>query len=202
MTRASPTLLFAGGVLLLIASGAVLLLPPGSDAVRDADPFMDEMCVVAPVTPYDPAAGLALLDPRPVPAAARCPVCGMYPARFPEWAAQIIFADGNAQFFDSPVNLFVFLRNVPRYNVSYTAADVAASYVTDFGTGQWVDAEQAFFVAGSDIPGPMRVGNLPAFAGRSDAEVFAAKRGGEVLTRERIDDAVLRPLIHNRHHHH
>lgn len=202
MTRASPGLLFAGGVALLIASGAALLLPTGSDTVRDADPFMDEMCVVAPVTPYDPASGLEILEPRAVPAGARCPVCGMYPARFPQWAAQVVFADGNAQFFDSPVNLFVFLGNVPRYNVSYTAADVAASYVTDYGTGLWVDAGQAFYVTGSDVPGPMRAGNLPAFATRSDAQAFAAGRGGEVLTREGIGAEVLRPLTHDRHHHH
>lgn len=202
MTRASPAMLFAGGIALLIASAAVLLLPPGSDTVRNADPFIDEMCVVAPVTPYDPASGLHLLAPRAVPSGARCPVCGMYPARYPEWAAQIIFADGNAQFFDSPVNLFVFLRNVPRYNPSYSAADVAASYVTDFGTGQWIDAGVAFYVAGADIPGPMRVGNLPAFAARSDAERFVARRGGEILNREEIGDAVLRPLTHDRHHHH
>jgi nitrous oxide reductase accessory protein NosL len=202
MTRYPPGLLFAAGVALLAASGAALLLPQGSDVVRDADPVVDEMCVVAPATPYDPASGLDLLAPRAVPAGARCPVCGMYPARFPQWAAQAIFADGNAQFFDSPVNLFVFLGNVPRYNGSYAAADVAASYVTDYGTGLWIDAGQAFYVAGSDIPGPMRAGNLPAFAARSDAEAFAARHGGKAIARDAIDGALLRPLTHDRHHRH
>lgn len=202
MTRASPGQLFAGGVALLIASGAALLLPTGSDTVRDADPFMDGMCVVAPVTPYDPASGLDLLAARAVPAGARCPVCGMYPARFPQWAAQVIFADGNAQFFDSPVNLFVFLGNVPRYNGSYSAADVAASYVTDHASGLWVDADQAFYVTGSDVPGPMRVGSLPAFAQRDAAAAFAARHGGEVIARDGINGALLRPLTHDRHHQH
>lgn len=202
MTHASPSLLIAGGIALLIASGAALLLPAGSDSVRDADPFMDEMCVVAPVTPYDPASGLDRLAPRTVPAGARCPVCGMYPARFPQWAAQTIFTDGNAQFFDSPVNLFVFLGNVPRYNPSYTAMDVAASYVTDHSTGVWIEAEQAFYVAGSSAPGPMRTGNLPAFAGREAAAAFAAQHGGEVIARDGISAALLRPLTHDRHHHH
>ena len=201
MTRASPGLLYAGGVALLIASGAALLLPTGTDTVRDTDPFMDEMCVVAPVTPYDPASGLELLAPRAVPAGARCPVCGMYPARFPHWAAQAIFADGNAQFFDSPVNLFVFLGNVPRYNGSYAAADVAATYVTDYGTASWIDAERAYYGAGSNIPGPMRIGNLPAFAEREAAAAFAAQHGGEVIARDGISGALLRPLTHDRHHH-
>ena len=56
-----------------------------------------DFCVVAPPTPYDPALGLALTAARAVPVGARCPVCGMYPARSPDWAAQVIFANGDAQ---------------------------------------------------------------------------------------------------------
>ncbi|MGE5332247.1 MAG: hypothetical protein ACM3Q3_10845, partial [Nitrospirota bacterium] len=48
-----------------------------------------DVCVVAPPTPYNPASGLPLQAARPVPADVRCPVCGMYPARSPDWAAQV-----------------------------------------------------------------------------------------------------------------
>ncbi|MDD2881113.1 MAG: hypothetical protein PHQ58_11815 [Rhodoferax sp.] len=34
--------------------------------------------------------------PRAVPADVRCPVCGKYPARSPDWAAQVIFTNGDA----------------------------------------------------------------------------------------------------------
>lgn len=58
----------------------------------------DAYCVVAPPTPFDPAWGVGRLEPRPVPKDARCPVCGMFPARNPDWAAQVIFRNGDTQF--------------------------------------------------------------------------------------------------------
>jgi copper chaperone NosL len=65
---------------------------------------------------HDPVIGLDPIAARPVPAEARCPVCGMYPARYPRWAAQLIFKDGKALFFDSPLELFRFLLDMGRYH--------------------------------------------------------------------------------------
>lgn len=64
-----------------------------------ADAMGDDVCVVAPATPYDANSGLPMGAAREVPADARCPVCGMFPARSRSWAAQVIFADGDAHFF-------------------------------------------------------------------------------------------------------
>jgi len=75
----------------------------------------NDVCIVAPTWPYDPASGRSLYEARDIPPQARCPVCGMFPARAQSWAAQVIFEDGNALFFDSPLMLFLFLANVPRY---------------------------------------------------------------------------------------
>ncbi|MBU1396829.1 MAG: nitrous oxide reductase accessory protein NosL, partial [Gammaproteobacteria bacterium] len=109
MRRSARLVSLAGGVL-AIAIAALLLLPLGKQAARDANLFSNDLCIVAPATPYDPASGRAMLAPRPIPADARCPVCGMYPARFSRWAAQSIFKDGAAHYFDSPLDLFVFLQ--------------------------------------------------------------------------------------------
>ena len=83
---------------------------------------------------------------RPIPTDARCPVCGMYPARFPRWAAQIIFKDGAAHFFDSPVDLFMFLDKPARFGTERNVADAAAIYVADFRSGTWLAAREAVFV--------------------------------------------------------
>lgn len=147
----------------------------------------DDVCVVAPPTPYDPASGKPLAAARDVPADARCPVCGMYPARSRAWAGQVIFADGDAFFFDSPLSLMMYLGNVGHYTRGRTASAIVARYVTDMDSGAWVDAQQAVYVAGSSALGPMRAGNLPAFADRGAAQRFVQARGGRILGFDAID---------------
>lgn len=164
---------------------------PGSGAV-EAPP--GEVCVVAPSLPYDPASGRPPLAARVVPPEARCPVCGMYPARYPRWAAQVIYRDGEAHFFDSPLSYFLFLQAVERHARGRSAADIAARYVTDHGEGGWIDPARAHFVHGSGASGPMRAGNLPAFARREAAEAFAARHGGRVIVAADVYTALLRTL--------
>jgi nitrous oxide reductase accessory protein NosL len=153
-----------------------------------------DVCVVAPPTPYNPASGLPLQAARPVPADVRCPVCGMYPARSPDWAAQVIFANGDAQFFDSPLSLFMYLGDVARYSPGRSADEIVAHYVTDVPSRSWVDARSAFYVTGSTAKGPMRAGNLPAFASRDAARQFAAQRGGKVLAYADVDAGLVAQL--------
>lgn len=162
---------------------------------RDAVPLLDpDVCVVAPPTPYNPASGLPLEAARAVPADVRCPVCGMYPARAPDWAAQVIFANGDAQFFDSPLSLFMYLADVPRYSPGRSAREIVARYVTDVSSKTWTDAGSAFYVHGSSARGPMRAGNLPAFASQEAARRFAAQRGGQVLAYGAVDPGLIDQL--------
>lgn len=167
-----------------------------------------DVCIVAPPTRYDPASGLAPTAARAVPSDARCPVCGMFPARAPEWAAQVIFKNGDAQFFDSPLSLFMYLRDVARYSPGRSAGSIVAHYVTDAttpmagGLARWIDALGAYYVHGSSAKGPMRAGNLPAFASREAAQAFAARRGGTVLTFGAIDAALVAHLAGSGGHGH
>lgn len=167
------------------------------------DPSL-EICVVAPPIPHDPASGLAPDQPRPIPKDARCPVCGMYPARMPRWAAQVLYRDGHAHFFDSPVDLMQFLGAVPHHSPGYTADDLLSSWVTDAarttaGKHHWVPLQQAWFVHGSDALGPMRRGDLPAFATQAQAEAFSQKRGGRALAFTDIGPDIIRSLSVDRH---
>lgn len=172
---------------------------PGASAwvARKAVPEPEsDFCLVAPPTPYDPASGLALDAARAVPKDARCPVCGMYPSRSPDWAAQIIFANGDVQFFDSPLSLFMYLSDVARYTPGRSADDVAAQFVTDASgpSRRWIDAKSAFYVVDSSARGPMRAGNLPAFATQQAARQFAEQRGGKVLAFADVDAALVAQL--------
>ncbi len=161
---------------------------------------LSDVCVVAPPTRYDPAWGVGLHDPRPIPADARCPVCGMFPARSPQWAAQVVFEDGATQFFDSPVSMFTYLGAVERYAAGRSVGQIVAQYVKDSSTDRWWPAQQAFYVNGSNALGPMRAGNLPAFAREDDAQHFAQQRGGQVMSAHHITPALLRTLAGHAHH--
>jgi copper chaperone NosL len=209
-------LLWAVLCLLAVAGVAAALWRMGflNQAVTSAETALDgELCLVAPPSPYDPTSGLATTDARPVPTDARCPVCGMFPARSPDWAAQIIFDDGAAHFFDSPVSLFMYLHNMARYSPGRHVRQVVAQYVTDAGglpagadtaspPSRWIDARTAFYVHGSSAKGPMRAGNLPAFATREAAQAFADRRGGVVLNFDGIDPALVARLGGRSHHDH
>ena len=199
------------GLLAGIAASAPWSLPAARKALsaRTA-PVPEDVCIVAPPTPYDPASGLAPTAARPIPADARCPVCGMFPARSREWAAQIIFNNGDAQFFDSPLSLFMYLQDVARYSSGRSADQIAAHYVTDASVlpsssnTPWIDALSAYYVHGSSARGPMRAGNLPAFATREAAQAFATRRGGQVLAFGAIDGKLIAQLAsqstHDGHH--
>jgi nitrous oxide reductase accessory protein NosL len=193
LSQQSCASLAAAMVLLGLALGAAPVMNrvpvPAQPLVLEPD-----VCVVAPPTPYDATSGLPLQAARPVPADVRCPVCGMYPARAPDWAAQVIFANGDAQFFDSPLSLFMYLSDVPRYSPGRSADDIVAHYVTDVATRGWTGARSAFYVHGSSARGPMRAGNLPAFAAQEAALRFAAQRGGVVLAFDAIDAQLLDQL--------
>lgn len=202
---ASRTLLLAAGVAFAAGAGALLWPQAGRSAANFAPPTED-ICIVPPARsiaaiPYDPAFGLGLHAARPIPPEARCPVCGMYPARFPRWAAQLIFTDGAAHFFDSAVDLFLYLADSTPFDKQHRREDVAALYVTDFGGQGWVDARQAYFVTGSQARGPMRGADLPAFARAEAAAAYVAEHGGRVIGFAAVDAPLLTALRGANHTH-
>ncbi|MFV0680155.1 nitrous oxide reductase accessory protein NosL [Ottowia sp.] len=188
-----------GGVMTVGVLGAAArhLWWPGTVKTNDVPV---DVCIVSPPIAYDASSGLAADQPRPIPAGARCPVCGMYPARGPRWAAQVLYRDGHVHFFDSPIDLFQFLPEVTRHSPGHTAADILSTWVTDAHSGQWVAAEKAWLVHGSDALGPMRMGDLPAFASRDEAAAFAKQRGGQVLAYHAITPAIIQSLSTRRSH--
>jgi len=176
---------------LSLLGGAAVFASLGYRSVRGAPARANavlpvEVCLTAPTFSYDPTSGLPMQAAREVPADARCPVCGMFPARQRRWAAQVIFNNGEVQYLDSPLSLFLYLQRVPRYTAGQSVASILASYVTDLETGAWISAERAWHVHGSRQMGPMRSGNLPAFATEGQARAFAALEGGEWLKAARL----------------
>lgn len=148
-----------------------------------------------------PMVAAADLSPQYVQRSARCPVCGMYPYRSPQWMGQIVFNDQTASTFDSPVDMFRFLNNMVLFDKQHKPADVGAIWVADFGTKAWVDARKAFYVIGSKALGPMNDPNLPAFATREAADAHINAQGGKVLLFGEVTREVIKSLSGGQHRH-
>jgi copper chaperone NosL len=125
---------------------------------------------------------------------AKCPVCGMFVAKYPYWTASLTFKDSTTFYFDGPKDLFKYYLNPGRYGSSRKQADVAAIHVKDYYSLAVIDGRQAFYVIGGDVSGPMGRELVP-FARKEDAEGFLKDHGGKKIVRfTEITAALLKTL--------
>jgi len=112
----------------------------------------------------------------------KCPVCGMFVARYPDFLAQIIFTDGSSALFDGPKDMFKYYFNLKKYNPAKDQAHIASLYVTDYYSMTPVDGRTAWYVLGSDVFGPMGLELIP-FAKEPAAAEFMKDHSGKKLIR-------------------
>lgn len=116
----------------------------------------------------------------------KCPVCGMFVAKYPDFVAEVIFHDGSYAVFDGAKDMFKYYFNLGKYNPKKKLSDLASVYVTDYYDLNLIDALKAFYVIGSDVYGPMGRELVP-FESPSDAEAFMKDhRGKAILTFKEI----------------
>ena len=112
----------------------------------------------------------------------KCPVCGMFVARYPDFLAQIIFTDGSHALFDGAKDMFKYYFNIKKYNAAKDSADIASIYVTDYYSMTPIDGRVAWFVVGSDVFGPMGRELMP-FVKETDAKEFMKDHAGKKMIR-------------------
>ena len=100
------------------------------------------------------AGGTEIKGIKPAPKD-KCPVCGMFVAKYPDFLAAILFKDGSKAFFDGPKDMFKYYLDMKKYNAGKKWGDIETIYVTDYYTLTLLNALQAWYVLGSDIYGPM-----------------------------------------------
>ena len=112
----------------------------------------------------------------------KCPVCGMFSAKYPDFVAQVIFQDGSYDVFDGAKDMFKYYFNLKKYAPAKRVDDIASIYVTDYYSLEPIDGLTAWYVGGSDVFGPMGKELIP-FSKESDARGFMKDHKGKSLLR-------------------
>ncbi len=139
-------------------------------------------------------AGGADLGPRKPGPGDKCPVCGMFVSKYPDFACQIIFKDGTALFFDGAKDFFKYYQGLSAPGSRKKAADVVAIFVTNYYTLTPMDGRAAWYVTESDVYGPMGRELVP-FASEAEAREFQTDHKGKAVLRfSAVTPSVVRAL--------
>ncbi|MBI5633581.1 MAG: nitrous oxide reductase accessory protein NosL [Nitrospirae bacterium] len=111
----------------------------------------------------------------------KCPVCGMFVAKYPHWLAEVIFKDGTYAVFDGPKDMFKYYLNLQKYAPSKKSADITGVYVTEYYSTKLTDAGKLFFVTGSDVYGPMGDEFIPLASEAEAREFMRDHKGTRIL---------------------
>jgi len=121
-----------------------------------------------------------------------CPVCGMpvggelagavtyahRDGRLVGFAgvAAAVFKDGTAVGFEGARCLFIYNTLPKRFDIN--VENISRRFVTDFKTGKFIDANNAYLVLGSTVKGPMGYDLIP-FATKEAADKFGEEYAGK-----------------------
>ena len=103
-----------------------------------------------------------------------CRVCGMWIDQYIKTAGVVTYKDDSKEY---TCGVACLLREVEDVG---GISELKSAKVTDWVSGELVDADVATYVVGSKVI-PDMLPNYIAFAKRDEAEAFAAKEGGEVI---------------------
>ena len=124
----------------------------------------------------------------------KCPVCGMFVAKYPDFLAQIVFRDGSYAMFDGTKDMFKYYFNLKKYHPTKRMEDIDSIYVTDYYSLSLTDGHKAFYVIGSDVYGPMGKELIP-FEKEADAAGFMKDHKGKaVLNFRQVTQGTIKEL--------
>jgi nitrous oxide reductase accessory protein NosL len=124
----------------------------------------------------------------------KCPVCGMFVAKYPDWVAEVVFKDGSYAVFDGPKDLLKFIVGLKSYAPGKKQNEIDAVFVNDYYAVRPIDGRKAFYVLGSDVFGPMGRELVP-FEKETDAREFLKDHHGRKMFHfDEISSGVLKQL--------
>jgi copper chaperone NosL len=137
------------------------------------------LCLLGVLLPASLAGTAERGIPKPT-AKDKCPVCGMFVAKYPDWTMVVLFKDGSQVFFDGAKDTFKYFFNMTRYTSTKRTEDIQAIMVKDYYRLTFMDARKAWYVLGSDIYGPMGRELIP-LEKEADAREFMKDHKGKSL---------------------
>ncbi len=130
---------------------------------------------------YDPILAVDRSKMIAVPEDAKCPVCGMFVAKYPKWVASISIA-GHTHYFDGVKDMMKFYFNPSEYGHSHNKNEITKITVTDYYSITSFDGIKAFYVIGSNVYGPMGEELIP-FKTLNEAKDFSTKHNGKKIVK-------------------
>ncbi len=128
-----------------------------------------------------------------VPKDAKCPVCGMFVAKYPKWAAEVQI-DGYTHYFDGVKDMMKFYFSPASFHKKATQSMITKLLVSDYYTLKVVDGKSAWYVIGSNVHGPMGHELIP-FGTKKDAEAFEKDHyGKKIVSFEQITPELVQAL--------
>jgi len=112
----------------------------------------------------------------------KCPVCGMFVSKYPDFVAEILFKDGSYAVFDGAKDMFKFYFNLKKYQPMKDPSDIDRIFVTEYYHLVFIDASKAYYVMGSDVFGPMGKELVPV-ENEAQAKTFILDHKGQSILR-------------------
>ena len=135
-------------------------------------------------------------DPIPLKPTSKdkCPVCGMFVYKYPDWVSQAVFRDGSRIYFDGVKDLLKFYFKVPHYQPGKSRGEITVLYVTDYYSLESIEGTRAYYVIGSDVFGPMGKELIP-FGKEAEAREFLKDHKGKRMLRfQEVTPEILKTL--------
>ena len=124
-----------------------------------------------------------MVDQIKVPASAKCPICGMFVAKYPKWVAVMETSKGKF-YFDGAKDFFKY----------FFLGNSGTSFVTGYYDLKKLNAKKAYYVIGSNVLGPMGNELIP-FSTRIQAKSFLKDhKGKEILTFNEVTTKLIHSL--------
>ncbi len=115
-----------------------------------------------------------------VPKDAKCPVCGMFVAKYPKWVSEVSNHKGAKYYFDGVKDMMRFIIDSKKYiKKSFMVNEIN---VKDYYSGKVVPGKKAFYIIGSNVTGPMGNELIP-FGTEKDAKTFMNDHHGKKIVR-------------------
>ncbi len=155
---------------------------------------MKNILILFPLITLLAMTGPAFSQPVKIESHKECPLCGMYPARYPQFNCQIVFKDGSYEAFDSAVGLLIYLHFPDHTEIEPKA--ISKIYFKDYLKESWLEADKTFFVSGTEVMGPMGIEFLPVDSEQAANELNKQEEGKDIVHFKKINQHYMIKAAH------